>query len=43
MIIIIIIIEVTRSEKILENTAEIGRQQVVLDFKDRSQYSSRSK
>ena len=43
MMMMMIIIEVARSEKILENTAEIGRQQVALDFKDRSQYSSRSK
>ena len=43
IIIIIIIIELTRSQTILENTVEIEPQPVALDFKNLSQYSSRSK
>ena len=43
IIIIIIIIELTDSKTILENTFEIKPQPVALDFKNRSQYSSRSK
>ena len=43
IIIIIIIIELTHSETILENTVEIEPQPVALDFKNLSQYSSRSK
>ena len=40
---IIIIIELTHSKTILENTVEIEPQPVALDFKNLSQYSSRSK
>ena len=43
VIIIIIIIELTHSKTILENTVEIETQPVVLDFKNLSQYSSHSK
>ena len=43
IIIIIIIIELTHSQTILENTVEIEPQPVALDFKNLSQYSSRSK
>ena len=39
---IIIIIELTHSKTILENTVEIEPQPVALDFKNLSQYSSRS-
>ena len=42
-IIIIIIIELTHSKTILENTVEIQPQPVALDFKNLSQYNSRSK
>ena len=42
-IIVIIIIELTHSKTILEITAEIEPQAAVLDFKNLSQYSSRSK
>ena len=42
-IIIIIIIELTHSKTILEITAEIEPQPAALDFKNLSQYSSRSK
>ena len=42
-IIIIIITELTQSKTILENTAEIELQPAALDFKNRSQHSSRSK
>ena len=41
-IIIIIIIEPTHSQTILENTVKIEPQPVALDFKNLSQYSSRS-
>ena len=43
IIIITIIIELTHSQTILENTVEIEPQPVALDFKNLSQYSSRSK
>ena len=43
IIIIIIIIELMRSKTIQENTVEIEPQPVTLDFKNLSQYSSRSK
>ena len=43
IIIIIIIIELPHSKTILENTVEIEPQPVSLDFKNLSQYSSRSK
>ena len=43
IIIIIIIIELTHSKTILENTIEIEPKSVALDFKNLSQYSSRSK
>ena len=43
IIIIIIIIELTHSKTILENTVEIEPKSVALDFKNLSQYSSRSK
>ena len=43
IVIIIIIIELTHSKTILENTVEIEPQPVALDFKNLSQYSSRSK
>ena len=39
----IIIIELTQSKTILENTVEIESQPVALDFRNRSQYSRRSK
>ena len=42
IIIIIIIIELTHSKTILEITVEIEPQSAVLDFKNLSQYSSRS-
>ena len=42
IIIIIIIIEPTHSQTILENTVKIEPQPVALDFKNLSQYSSRS-
>ena len=41
--IIFIIIMLTHSKTILENTVEIEPQPVALDFKNFSQYSSRSK
>ena len=40
---IIIIIALTHSKTILENTVEIKAQPVALDFKNLSQYSSCSK
>ena len=43
IIIINIIIELTYSKTILENTVEIEPQPVALDFKNLSQYPSRSK
>ena len=43
IIIIIITIELTHSKSILENTVEIELQPVASDFKNLSQYSSRSK
>ena len=43
IIIIIIIIELTHTKTIVENTVEIEPQLVALDFKNLSQYSSRSK
>ena len=43
IIIVIIIIELTHSKTIMENTVEIEPQPVALDFKNLSQYSSRSK
>ena len=42
IIIIIIIIELTHSKIIQENTVEIDPQPAALDFKNLSQYSSRS-
>ena len=42
-IVIILIIELTHSENILEITVEIEPQPAALDFKNLSQYSSRSK
>ena len=39
----IIIIELTHSKTLLENIVEIEPQPVALDFKNLSQYSSRSK
>ena len=42
VIIIIIIIELTHSKIIQENTVEIDPQPAALDFKNLSQYSSRS-
>ena len=41
--IVIIIIELTHSKTIMENTVEIEPQPVALDFKNLSQCSSRSK
>ena len=41
--IIVTFIELTPSKTILDNTAEIEPQQMALDFKNLSQYSSRSK
>ena len=43
IIIIIIIIELTHCKTILEITVEIEPQPAALDFKNLSQYSSRSK
>ena len=43
IIIIIIIIELTHSKSIMESTVEIEPQPAALDFKNLSQYSSRSK
>ena len=43
IIVIIIIFELTHSKTILENIVEIEPQAVALDFKNLSQYSSRSK
>ena len=43
IIIIIITIELTNSKTILENNVKIKPQPVALDFKNSSQYSSRSK
>ena len=43
IIIITFIIELTHSKTILQNTVEIEPQLVALDFKNLSQYSSRSK
>ena len=43
IITIIIIIELTHTKTILENIVEIEPQPVALDFKNISQYSSRSK
>ena len=43
VVLIIIIIMLTHSETILENTVEIEPQPAALDFKNLSQYSSRSK
>ena len=43
IIIIFIIIELTQSKTILENTVDIEPQPVALDFKNLSQNSSRSK
>ena len=40
---ILIIIKLTHSKNVLENTVEIQPQAVALDFKNLSQYSSRSK
>ena len=42
IVIIIIIIELTHSKIIQENTVEIDPQPAALDFKNLSQYSSRS-
>ena len=42
-IIIVTFIELTPSKTILDNTVEIEPQQMALDFKNLSQYSSRSK
>ena len=42
IIITIVIIELTHSKTLLENTVEIEPQPVALDFKDLSQYSTRS-
>ena len=42
-IVIILIIELTHSENILEITVEIEPQLAALDFKNLSQYSNRSK
>ena len=43
IIIITIIIDLMHSKTILENTVETEPQPVALDFKNLSQYSSRSK
>ena len=43
IIIIINITELTHNKTILENTVEVKPQPVALDFKNLSQYSSRSK
>ena len=43
LVLLLIIIELTQSKTILEKTDEIEPQSVVLDFKNLSQYSSRSK
>ena len=41
--VVTVIIELTHSQTILEITVEIDPKQVALDFKNLSQYSSRSK
>ena len=43
VVVTVIIIELTHSKTILEITVEIEPQPVALDFKNLSQYSSRSK
>ena len=43
VVVVIIIIVLTHSQTILGNTVEIKPQSVALDFKNLSQYSSRSK
>ena len=43
MMLMIIIVELTHSKTILEITVEIEPQPAALDFKNLSQYSSRSK
>ena len=43
LLLLLFIIELTHSKTILENTVEIEPQPVALDFKNLSQYSSRSK
>ena len=43
IVIIIIIVELTHSKTILEITADVEPQPAALDFKNLSQYSSRSK
>ena len=43
VVVVIVIIELTHSKTILENTIQIEPQQVALDFKKLSPYSSRSK
>ena len=43
IVVVVVIIELTHSRTILENTVEIEPQPVALDFKNLSQYSSRSK
>ena len=43
IVIIIFVIELTHSKTLPENTVEIEPQPVALDFKNLSQYSSRSK
>ena len=43
LLLLFIVIELTHSKTILETTAEIEPQPAALDFKNLSQYSSRSK
>ena len=43
IIIVVIVVELTHSKTMLENPTEIEPQTVALDFKNLSQYSSRSK
>ena len=43
VVVVVVVIELKHSQTILENTAEIEPQPVTSDFKNLSQYSSRSK
>ena len=43
LLLLLFIVQLTHSQTILENTVEIKPQPVALDFKNLSQYSSRSK
>ena len=43
VVVVVVVVELTHSKTILQNTVEIEPQPVALDFKNLSQYSSRSK